>query len=223
MALSGHGTPTGKGRPGSSTALWSLVLGLVTAASIVGLILGVTVRASGVSGSLDLVLFTAAGVGGFGSMVLGVVSFLPRRNNSNRARRQAFAGAALGSLVLVGIGLSAASLVGAASQLNPALTRTAAQLQKTAQAEQRCISGAQRSGASPQRAFEECLGSSTACNSAPINSAATFCTTGAFYTTTTNDPWGAALVLLAWAALVAAAGWLVLGSRGPPPLAGATP
>jgi hypothetical protein len=224
MALSGDGTPTGKGPHGSSTALWSLVLGLVTAASIVGLSVGLSVRSDGAPRSVVLVLFTVAITCGLGSMILGVVSFLPRRNISGRARRQAFAGAALGSLVLVGIGFSVASALVLTSQANPALAQIAAQLQKTVQAQQRCVSAAQSAGASPQAASDECAGSSTACRSTtPTESGFVVCANGTFYGNTTTDPWGAALALLVWAGLVFAAGWLVFGSRGPPPLAGATP
>jgi len=197
------------------------VLGLVTAASIVGLVV------AGVNDApppVLLLLLAMAGISGPGAMALGAACLLPGRNPSRKARRQAFVGAALGSLVLVGLALLAASVVTVDSQANAALTRIAAHLQKSLQAEQRCVNAAQSSGASPQAAFNRCATSSATCSSAPsIRSEAVFYTTGASDGIATNVQWRAALVLLLWAGLVFAAGWLLFRPRDPPPLAGAAP
>ena len=208
MTLSGDGTPTEDAPHGSRAARWSLVLGLATAASIAGVVAAISAPRW-----VELILVAVAAAGGLGSMVLGVVSFVPRRNISNRARRQAFAGATLGSLVLVGIGLSAASAFASASEANRALTRSPASSRRPS----RRSSGASTPPAGPVPRPRR--PSNNAHRVVDVLQRYCSVSTGTFlcaatFSNSTSVPSGTALVLLAWAGLVFAAGWLVFG--GPP-------
>jgi NADH:ubiquinone oxidoreductase subunit 6 (subunit J) len=191
-------------------ALWSLGLGLVTLAGAVALLIPDTTAAFVDVGGV--LLFG----GGVGAMITGLVVLRGGESASPRTRKTAFAGTALGSLLLAALVFFVASVF---VSFRSASSDLQAVTQQTAQVEQQCMTKQVQAGSSPADA----AGSCSAC---PISTGAQAGNTVVFCRLTvgsTSRNWAVpAAVGGGWAVVVLAGWWLLLGRRSraqtfPPP------
>jgi len=220
MATSGadDGADQREGR--SQLARWTLVFGIVT---VVALVLPLVASAFLLPAVVFMVSLGLAVAAGIGAMVCGLAAFRSR-SLSQRDRRRAFVGTALGSLLLVFVALWVGSFVVLNSQANQWASTVSSQMEKVAQTQEQCLSQQERARASPASAMTACNGSQLRCTVSAAGTGVATCpefaaaTTGG--TTITSDVLVLAAVLLTWGLLVMGAAWLTFGRRGPP-LAGA--